>query len=759
MFTKDAETRNKIHNERNKLEPIKDTVIKWLIDKNHAVLKITKQLQKQGGIKETLGKEVQYGLEEANYIAAEIDNYVYSLGKDVLTPMNEAKLAADDIGTYLFLKRVQTERSEIANPLGHTTATAKETLSGLEKRMGKEKFAKLEKVVEKFRNIREEMVIPRMEETKMYSPDLLKTMKESKDYARFSVLNYLEKKYGRGETARVYKQIGTLSEISNPFVATVLQDISMLRAAKINEVKLATADMLKATGAIEPAEMYYSLDIKGRKPKVPPNPKQEIFSVMVDGKMQHYYIHKDIAKTFETNPYEATVIAKVWALINQPIRAVFVSQNPFWMVRNVIRDFRTTLKNLPHIKPRDTGKLLKAYKEAYKEAWAEVMKGERSEDITAMMKGYMLTSDRAYSSRDSTFENEIERLVEEFQLDVGADRRAKDALARLKRSHNYLDNLGRVSEIGGKVAGYKYLKKYTALPQREIGHIVRTRVGTPDYKRRGALHATTNNVFLFSNVNKEGTRSSYESFQDDKGAFVWKTIIFNILPKLLLLGAAAAGPPVLKKIIGGISEYDKRSYTIIPLGLNKNGKSVYLRIPEDYEGQIFGAIAWDIANGKLTGPGGALDVAGQMQPYQLHPLISVGIDLYQYYIQGINPLDEYRGRQIIPNTEFQAGGAAASKEMLRHTWEELGGTIIYNPGGPAQYADTTFEKLLQYPPLNILGAFLKVSDYGHQEKEYEQERKAQKTKARERLIRRQMEEALKKKDMERYHELRRKLTK
>ena len=756
MFVRDAEIRKKLDEERHILEPVIDTVIRGLVDRDYALLKKAGKLSKMHAEK---GEKVKQQLEESRYIDGEIDSYLYEVEKRVISEINKAGLSASDVGTYLFLKRVLSDRSELANPLGHTPETAQKTLDGLKKRLGEDKYNKLSDIANEFREIREEFIIPRIEEAGMYSDELLELIKETKDYVKFNVLNYMEAKHGRNETARVYKQIGTLSEISNPLVSTALQDIAMLRAAKLNEVKKATVDMLRSIGEIELAETYYSLDTKRLKAKEPSDRNKTLFSVMENGEIKSYYINKEISKTFEERPYEATTIMKAWSLLNRPLRDLFVSKNPFWMTRNVIRDFNATVKGLPQLKLRDTGLLLKKYKEAFKEAWAEVVKEERSEDIKEMMGGWMLAPDRAYSSIDIGILEKIEWIANEFSLNVEDNKKTNVAKARLKRIYEYLDKIGRVTELTGKLSGYKYLKETTDLTKQEMGHLVRTRVGTPDYRRQGALHAITNNIFMFSNINKEGLRSAYESYSESKSTYIWKTIMLDILPKLLLYGMAIAGPPALKKIIDGISEYDKRSYTIVPLGLDENEKSVYLRIPQDYNSQIWGAITWDLLNGKITGQGGLLDEIGQVSPYQLHPLITTASELYQYYVKDINPQDDYRGRNILPPTTYQARGKEASKEMLKHTWKSLGGSLIYNPGGPLEYADTTFEKLLQYPPLNLLGTFLKVSDYGHKEKGIEEQRIEQRNKARSRLIKKRMDEALKNRDTKKYYELRDKLLK
>jgi hypothetical protein len=293
-------------------------------------------------------------------------------------------------------------------------------------------------------------------------------------------------------------------------------------------------------------------------------------------------------------------------------------------------------------------------------------------------------------------------LATEFQVNGMEHLSAPGARNRLKQAYTFLDKLGRVSEITGKIAGYKLLKADAQRTPQEIGHVVRTRVGTPDYKRQGEAQAITNNLFLFSNVNKEGLRSALESFNEDRGGYVWKTVATNILPKLILAAVASGlGGETLKKIIEGIPNYDKRMYSIVPIGLNPQGKSIYLRIPEDYEGQFWGGLAWELMRGRVTGKEGAISLTAEQSPYRLHPLLEVSSDLFQYYVRGINPLDEYRGRSVLPDQVFRAGGAEAHKSMAKYAWKNLGGTVLYNPSGNQLVTtdESGLEKALKTFPL------------------------------------------------------------
>ena len=147
MLERGNEARQSL-NERNapKPEDLKDSVMRWLVDKQHAALKVIRRQEKLGGDKASQASKARYDLEEMNYLASEAENYIHEIGSRLLKPMEQAGLTAEDMGAYLFLERARQERTEIANPLGHTAETATETLQGLKARLGEQKFARLEEL-------------------------------------------------------------------------------------------------------------------------------------------------------------------------------------------------------------------------------------------------------------------------------------------------------------------------------------------------------------------------------------------------------------------------------------------------------------------------------------------------------------------------------------------------------------------------------------------------------------------------------------
>jgi hypothetical protein len=771
-FTEGHENRRALNLRRKgTIKSVTDTLAAGLVDKNQGVLKHVRKYEKKGEYQAHLAERTRRELEETNYISAEAENYVYELGQKILKPLQEGNLTVDDLGVYMFHQRVIHERSDMANPEGYGEKTSKDELAALRIRLGETGYAKIEELAGEYRKLRETLIIPRVAQSRMFSKETVDMMMSRKHYARFSVQHYLDKTYGTGTTARIFKQVGTFSKIENPLVVTVLNDISMLRAAKINESKLATVAFLKEvnndataellpgkngelipageTNIIVPANTKFDGHLKKYVAAEPKDPRQALLQVMVDGEIHSFYVSKEIAKSYEYTPFEATRTMQVIGMVFGPLKSVLVSKNPLWMVRNVIRDLRTTYKNVPELKLRKNfGSFLKFYGQAYKEARKAVLKGERSEDLNEMYKNFMINPDRYYGAREEHSENDLERLANEFKLGIYDEKETETARNKLsafyKAIPEWLEKRGRISEMTGKLAGYKFLKNKTDRSSADIAHMVRTRIGTPDVRRVGEWQQVTNSFFMFSNVNKEGVRAAVESYKEDPGAYVWKTVGTNIIPKAIMLAIGAGIMRHLgddddewKRWADAIPDYDKRAYTILPIfgpRMTKDGKAVYFRMPEDYEGQMFGAIAHAIFKGKIFGQEGAVATALEQSPYEFpnsNPYVTVGYDLMAYFIWKQNPVDEYRGQNILPQKVYEAGGVDAALRMASYAWRNLGGSSLYASTG--EQDENFWQWLMKFPPFNIPGAFVKISDRGVNEEYYEGSDKETREKARKSL--------------------------
>jgi len=739
MFERGHAKRNELAGRKPAGESIKDTLMRGLVDERHDALKIIRTLEKQGGAKGRKGREARMALEELPYVSSEANEAIYSLQQQVLDPAEVSGISKDDIGALMFARRIVMEGGEKASALGHTAATAQRLLDDLRQQWGVQKFDTAQALVDEFQRLRKDTTIQKAIDEGMFSPELVTAIETNTDYSTNSVQNHLDKDFGgagNGITAQVYKRVGSLDEIENPFIATVMKDLSIIRAVAMNKAKRTTVAALQEAGAAQPAEMKFDQNFKRMMPVEPDDPQLGTIAYLVNGKPKFFYVAKPIAEGFRNDPIRAVAFARFIANVSQPFRELFVSKNPAWMARNVSRDFFTTVKNLPEVRLRDMPALANHYRKAWQEVWREAHGKGRSDTIREMMEGKGLPGHRVWEARDLSFDDELDRIAASFDLDETAATGSNRAARALRKVWDWLDKTGRASDLWGKVAAYKFMQARGSRPTGEMLRMARNRVGTPNIKRRGAWHVLTNNIFMFSNVNKEGQRAAVESFKENPGAYAWKTFMLNILPRLVLYGAAAGylGDRT-KKILARVPDYEKKQYNIIPLGIDRLDKAVYLALPQDYEGQFFGQLTWSLMNAKIFGKEGALNSISNLNPYREHPMLQLAGSLAQYYLLDINPVDQFRGRQILSDDQATAGGKYAAKGMGKYAWNTVGGSTFYRMTPDMPEADaTSLEKTLKTFPMTSLGAYLKVSDRGITESISKAVQPVKRDEARERLI-------------------------
>ena len=720
--------------EMAKPEPIRgfmDTARIWLDDKNHFINKALKEIEKGNPAHKQAAIDARKQLKELPYIPSEVDAYLYEVNDKIQKVMDDNKITVHDLDVIALRKHIVANRKDIFSTKGYTAETAAADLKVIEKDWGKDKYNKANEILDTLREIRNKRIYPLMEESGLYSEELIKLMNETTDYTKVSVTHWLNKKFGEGAGGRIFQALGTLSDINSPVTATIIQDISIIRAARINQSKRSVIPLLSEAGSAIPAKMTH--DGKRRIAVEPEDRDQRLFTVMINGQAENFYVHKYIADSYTYNPYEANAVARTWNFFASFVRQTLITKNVVWMAKNPFRDFRETIKKNPEIKLRHAPRLLMEYKRAVREAYAEAWKKRRSDAVDALMTNRALSEDRIYDGRDYSMDTELQRLENSFKLSTAADKKSNGFRRAWESLNSNLDNFGRANEILSKIAGYKYLKKYTNLSDEEIFHRVRDgAIGTPNWKLRGSFHALTNSIAMFSTIGKEGLKSHYSSFRSNKGAYIWKTIATNFIPKLILLGALKGWYDdkdkdeedkvgFIERIASGIPEYSISHYTCLPLGLTDDGKSIWLQIPEDYEGQTFGAIFWKTINMELTGTGSAFSEINNLNPYSASPLIVVGRNLWDIYISGINPVDDYRGRKKISDNSFDVGGLPLLKEVGKNAWRDLGGSSLYNPKYDNIDRDRSgYEIALKTWPLNAIGAFIQISDRGVSEKIFDQ---------------------------------------
>jgi len=678
------------------------------IDKNTALIDKVKEL-KSKNIKLNPEDNPVYYLETNNYIGGKIKNLLDDINTKVLLPAQNNKISQQDIGEYLFLKRVITERGDIANPLGQNRITAEKQLKYLLDSFNPEQKTQLEQSVSKLRSILKNLN-EEANKAGLYKEDIYKQIITNENYAPFQVLDYLDDYV----TPKVIHQIGTLKEIGNPFTSTILKSISLKRAIERNLVRKSIIDFMKTNYNNEISESEYKQLGKIREIK-----EKEGFGIIPiyeSGTFKGYYVDPHIADSVNYQPrnYNSAILSTLKFLNRGWFRPVYVNLNFGFQTFNFFRDLQRSWKLNPDLK---FYKILSQYIKAAPHVQSSIWGDKPSEVIKQMQQEGMMS----VSYNDILKGNDEELTQAEYLLH-------RYGILNVDEKKKFFGILNKIEEVGNfierlpKVAGYQArIKKLgKGLSMQEIAHEVRVYSGSPDFLRKNKGYGWTNDVFLFSNAIKEGIRGDFEgAFKNPRtrSGYWWKTASLNILPKIIMF---LAGTGYFGKEIADNykkqTEYDKTNYNTVPLGTTDNGQAIYLRIPQDEMGRLFGAMFWKAINNDKDILRSATQI-GSLTAGQL-PSLSPSIELLfntMQYISGQNPYDFFKGRTILTDDEQKVRGSYGAKKMGRYYLSKLGFSM--NFGYSDEKSDTTVVKTIKYSP--IISRFIKITDYGIKEQQKE----------------------------------------
>lgn len=687
-----------------------------LDDINYPITKKIGELEARG---EIVPDEMnpKFRLQEVS-LADNVNHLMLSrLDREVMDPVEKLGMSVHDIGEYLFLNRVLRDRANLANPLGHNTQTAQMQLDFLRKNLGEEKYTALSQSVDRLHDIIFESVEEAVR-VGTYNKELFETtIRPNKgNYASFAVLDYLE---NTGYIAPTVKQqVGTLKEIADPFVATLMKTVALNRLNIYQRAKVAFRDLW---------QLHFADEIKPSKAlRAGPGPAIYINSpglgrieMFEDGKLASYDVDPYIAQAFEKTKYgDLNIITDILSSLNRGLfHPLYITYNPgFALAFNPIRDFKRTYKAIPGASLRT---LMVEYIKALPAAKRRTA-GFPDPVVEEMVKNFALDvpfNDFNFDPREDQYGVILTRygLSSDPKSKLGALRKtlAKPLIQTLEA----LRFVGSMLEVLPKIAGYNLRKKFG-----ESGDILAYNTlhytGTPNFRVKGLRTQTTNAFFMFSNIIKEGIKSDLQLAVDPKtrGGYWWKTVKVDIMPKFfMVLASSGVLGKELKDHYDRMSEYDKTNYITFPVGRvdGKEGKwkSLYVRFPHDETGRLAGAVFWKMAQAFKGKPQAWQQIlafgAGQL------PTVSPAIDLastWGTYLAGKNPYDWFRGRPILPETEFKAGGWPSLKRMVEWTVNEFGFTQ-FTTHDPSE--KTTFEMTLQLTP--VFNRLIKASDYGLRE--------------------------------------------
>ena len=394
--------------------------------------------------------------------------------------------------------------------------------------------------------------------------------------------------------------------------------------------------------------------------------------------------------------------------VESMIMSGVIGHNKMWGAERIIRDvddMQTTYKPPAHQVLSDIGKLVTFqtgkstfnYKQRFNNEWRpeinDYVSGrkalnelqipdwlrrriQRSTETERMMREMGARWNLNPKAFENEFVNPVQQTLNFIQARIG-----KPFMAGL-------EGYGKMSETLPKILGKKYLDKYgreiwdeMSFADRDafINHVLRTRVGSPDFRNRGLLYNVYNNLWLFSNASIQGMRASFESAKDSPGEWIWKTMMYDVAPAMLAYGLAYDMPwspsgtwqipggfgtvdwDELKKQFRHISRYDLANYTVAPLFWLGNqfdeehpelGKLAYAVCPKSHQGQIISNLIF--ATMDSVRRGGSIPTLaqgiGRQMPFRMettsHPVISSIMDLAGL-LWGDPPVDSWSGRYVV----------------------------------------------------------------------------------------------------------------
>lgn len=681
----------------------------------------------------------KYLLSGRNYLAGRVKAEFEEKIAPVMKDLEKVGIDWKTFGEYLLYERINAgDRSEFANPQGILPKDATERIDALKAYYG-ENFKVLQENADKFRSFLKEIAEEAYNEG-MFSKELFDLFKGNDKYVPFQVVEYME----NNVSWKVKGQVGTLKDINNPANSLILKAVSTIKAIENQKMRVATFKMLEEHFPKEIKEAETQFTGRAQRPMEAREDGKDMVTYYKDGKMHGKIVDQYIAKALEkdsisNNRALMTVLSPISYLNQKLFRPLFVIYNPGWIPFNFIRDYIRFWKNTPGLSFIGAAK---RYGQAFRAAKVRVFgakadnqaEAEAADLIRKMERERMLSVTwNDILSGQSEEDAQIEAVMQK----LGLAEQKKEIPSIYKPFEKILRRFGIIQVIQGirkvgdlvetlpKVAGYYELEG--KMPPEQMREFIRKNVGSPDFLEKGNLTPATNNIFLFSNAMIQAV--SADAFiatnPTTRSGFWFKTAKLIYVPKILMFAAlmGAFGEP-LKKLFEDVSEYDMTNYFIIPMGRDsKNGKTIYLRIPMDETSRLLGAVLWKGMRATSNDQNLARDVmdvaslfGGQLP--SLTPSISAPIAAFQF-ATGQNPYDSFRGRPVLTDEEMEAGGMYALKPFLLWEFQQMGGNIFtkFYSGEQTPTEKSSGEKFLSLPILsNIVGRFIKISDYGQLEK-------------------------------------------
>lgn len=770
---RNTEIKTAVEAERKKLG-----VERWkttLISEHQPIYDIAKRIAKDAGISR---EDVTQMIDRDRYRMSQVEEYATEFKNRVFDTIRDNSLALEDVGTFMAMRRIITERADIANPHGLQPSDAKKVIDYTLAKLSKPQKTALLKTVRELHGIRKRLIIDPLKELGCFSPELTAKIVQNLDYATFAASKDIQLKAGidtllrskLGESgAAIYKQTGNLGDIENPLGATIQKDASLIlfinrqRAAR-EFVKIMQRGQ---PNSIQPAETRFDKNTNTHVPVEVDTPEVATIKLLENGKVRGYYVPKVYAEAFMT--HNAGQVERGLRKFNGFFKGLFTQYNPLFWAKGAVRDIRTMLEKLPA--PEEMGafkgrifvlkELAREYPKAFRESFRAFFGKTSNQTLEALHRGVIVS--KAEWMGDRAGDDGVQQLMRRFHLVPEALSNApktraqatKDVLARVWLTFG---NMGQVSERAAKLASLKYVdKNFTQMSEAVKTQIVREVGGSPDFNNRPsrASNAWLDLAFLYYTPRIRGLEATAHAYARNPKQAAAGILMYS-LPNVALKWAIRLGEFELVKsalesvlpkewaenmtaALAQTSEQERMMYDIWPLPFKIGGKHYCIYIPkEDTTRYIVSAFDALMHLEPLKG----IQQIAKNELLSFSPVVETGVNWIKWGT-GENPNDS-RGRPIIPEDEHLTSHyGAGAVEMLKYTYNQSLGSILPKFTRAGDTPQNAFDHVLNFPLLKpLLGNFIREPRGGGFEVLKDAETAYRTEQARERLKRNDVVEAL-----------------
>ena len=680
------------------------------------------------------GQRALSALGNFRYRATGWEAFAQAMRNEVEVPLAAANLTHLDMAEYMFHRRITDGLyRNLAAPLGWNPKNSGERLAEMERDLGPARWQSLVAAQVALRGIYEKRVVTLLHEAKVMSPELAAAVDKEIFYAPFNkarvyeggsldaIEELIKVHHGDEAAGQIYGSVGNLGEIRSPYVQLMHRAMGLISMSHRQLALKRVVDWLRVHEPLSVADSPMKWDGKRLAPVRVENSRVSTLYLLNQGKVEAVYVPRVIGEMFASGgPMEMRMIALSHTLLSPP-KALLTELNPgFWPVA-FAKDVWSATVSLPGGQ-RVMQNLPRSYLAAYRTFYG------KPDPLAQQVLDRKMVISRADSRGEHLgHADEMTRILlrlgkspAQWGAEVG---RIEQVLRMLWRGWA---QQGQIFERTVKIASMRALDQaFPAMPEARKQELVRTRGGSPDFlsKGRWARVVELGLGLMFFNAWKEGARSTYRAMAENPRGF-WSKFAATAGAAGAVMWALEAGlvgddEEELRDMLRSIPERDKLRGLVLPLGWNDKAAKKVLYIVLPFPESIRWAHALQRKalqtsagnSARKEGLGSVVNYQGQDLPGQ-NPWIASTSEIYDYYVKGINPYDDFTGRPALDQTRVDAEQAGG--ELAKRTISNVTGGIAYRyrPERPGEKF-TTMEEFLKAPVVsNLLGRWLRVSNRG-----------------------------------------------